>query len=199
MNKFFKILSFLALMSLFITACGAQAAPSQPQEQAVPAVPNTVIPVAGVTYAVLLNKSLTDQTVADFIAQSNCSTVEQLQLCRSAGLVLWMDSDQKVQSIFLYPGNDDGFAAYKGQLPFGLTFTDTMEMVEHKLGHPVEIHAPQAGWAPGLPDEGVTLDHIHYLASYKRFGVTIVYNSPSADDKGATIHALLINSNCSIC
>jgi hypothetical protein len=34
---------------------------------------------------------------------------------------------------------------------------------------------------------------MHYWAIYKRFGVTIVYNSPSASDKSATIHAILAN------
>jgi hypothetical protein len=199
MNLLFKSLIFLALMSLSTTACSEQTALSQPQEHAISALPNAVISVTGVTYEALLNKSLSDQTVADFIAENNCSSVEQLQFCRSAGVVLWIDTDQKVQGIFLYPGNNDGFDAYQGQLPFGLTFSDTMEIVEHKLGRPREIHAPQAGWLPGLPDEGIAPDHIHYQAIYKRFGMTIIYNSPSANDKGATIHALLINSNCSIC
>ena len=196
MNKLYKTLYFLTVMAIFATACGTPVALDQPQEQA---MSNAVIPVTGVTYDVLLNKSLTDQHVVDFITENNCSNVGQLQLCRSAGLVLWLDSDQKVQSVFLYPGNDAGFTAYQGPLPLDLTFTDTMATVEQKLGHPVDVHAPQAGWEPGLPDEGRTPDHIHYWAIYKRFGLTIIYNSPSENDKGATIHALLINSNCSIC
>jgi hypothetical protein len=53
--------------------------------------------------------------------------------------------------------------------------------------------APQAGWELGLPDESGTPDHTHYWAIYKRFGLTIVYNSPSATDKGATIYAILVN------
>ena len=146
-----------------------------------------------VTYQALLGKSLEDQNIADFIASNNCSGAAQFQLCRPAGVVLWMDSDQKVNSVFLYSGNADGFTTYKGQLPFGLTFTDTMEMVEQKLGHPVEIHAPQAGWVPGLPDESGTLDHIQYFATYKQFGVTIIYNSPSANDKNASIHSILVS------
>ena len=178
MNKLFKPLSFIALIALFAVACSAQAAQAAP---------------AAAKYQAVLGKSLSDNTVADFIASNNCSSAAQFQLCRPAGMVLWMDSDQKVNSVFLYPGNADDFAAYKGQLPFGLAFSDTMEIVEQKLGHPVEIHAPQAGWEPGLPDEGGTLDHIHYFANYKRFGVTIVYNSPSANDKNASIHSVLVS------
>src|SRR5215216_1598439 len=110
MNTLFKTLSFLAVITLFITACGTQVA------QAEPVKADTV---ATVSYQTVLGKSLSDKNVVDFIASNNCSSVVQLQLCRSAGLVLWIDSDQQVQSVFLYPDNDAGFAAYKGQLPFG--------------------------------------------------------------------------------
>jgi hypothetical protein len=190
MNTIFKSLIFLAVLAPFVTACGAQSAQAEPAEA------NSM---SAASYQTVLGKSLNDKDVANFIAINNCSSVAQLQLCQSAGMALQMDSDQTVKSVFLYPGDDNSFAAYKGELPLGLTFTDTMATVEQKFGQPVEIHAPQAGWQPGLPDEGMTLDHIHYLAIYKRFGLTIVYNSPSANDKSATIHALLINRNCSIC
>lgn len=190
MNTHFKPPSFLIVLALFLTACAS------PSVQAEPAKVDTA---ATASYQAVLGKSLNDQEVAAFIASNNCSSAEPVQICRSAGMALWMDSDQKVESVFLYPGKDDGFDAYQGELPFGLTFTDTMEMVEQKLGRPMEIHAPQAGWLPGLPDEGIAPDHTHYQAIYKRLGMTIIYNSPSANDKGATIHALLINSNCTIC
>jgi hypothetical protein len=78
-------------------------------------------------------------------------------------------------------------------LPYRLTIQDTMATVEQKLGQPNEVHALQAGWKPGLPDEGGSPDHITYWAIYKRFGLTIVYNSPSGSDKSATIHDILIN------
>jgi hypothetical protein len=54
-------------------------------------------------------------------------------------------------------------------------------------------HAPQAGWDLGLPDESGTPDHSHTWAMYKRFDVTIVYNSPSATDKDANIYAILVS------
>ena len=190
MNKLFKTLSFLAVMTLLITACGAQAIESLPEE---PAALAELIPVTAMTYDALLNKSSTDRDVADFLTRNGCSPLEELQLCRSAGMALRMDADQKVRSVYLYPGNADGFASYPGQLPFGLAFTDTKEIVEQKLGQPVEIHAPQAGWKLGLPDEGITVDHFHYQAIYERFGLTVIYNSPSASDNGATINAIVVN------
>lgn len=186
MNQLFKTLSLLAALAFFATACipavvdVAQAAPAE-----------AVAPKA-VTYQAMLGKSLNDKDVADFVVSNKCASAGQFQLCRSVGMTLWTDSVQKIQSVFLYPGDHDGFAAYQGQLPFGLAFTDTMEIVEQKLGYPVEIHAPQAGWVSRLPDQGVTPDHFHYLATYTSFGLTIIYNSPSADDKNATIHAIFV-------
>jgi hypothetical protein len=78
-------------------------------------------------------------------------------------------------------------------LPYGLSMRDTMATVEQKLGQPRVTYAPQAGWELGLPDEGGSPDHKHYWAIYKRFGLTIVYDSPSPDDKGATIYAIRVN------
>jgi hypothetical protein len=83
-------------------------------------------------------------------------------------------------------------AAAPEPLPYGLTTQDTMLTVEQKLGQPREIHAPQAGWEPGLPDSGGSPDHVHYWAIYKRFGLTVVYNSPSPTDKSATIYAIYL-------
>jgi len=78
-------------------------------------------------------------------------------------------------------------------LPYGLTMQDTMASVEHRLGQPVVTHALQAGWEPGLPDEGWAPGHVHYRAVYNRFGFTVVYNSPSPNDKNATIKEVLLH------
>ena len=184
MNKIFKHLSILAMTALFITACGAPVVQAQPEELTNP---------KAATYQAVLGKSLNDKDVADFIASNNCAGDTQFQLCKAVGMALWINSDKMVKTVYLNLNNADGFAAYKGELPFGLASNDTMATVEQKFGQPKEVHALQAGWEPGLPDEGGAPDHIHYSAIYKRFGVTIVYNSPSASDKGATIHAILFS------
>jgi len=178
MNKLFKILSFLAVIALFVTACGGQVAQAAG---------------SAVNYQAVLGKSLDNKDVAEFIVSNNCSAANSFQLCNDAGMALWLDSNQVVKSVYLYPGGADGFAAYKGELPLGLAATDTMVTVEQKFGQPKVDHALQAGWEPGLPDQSFTTDYIHYWAIYKRFGVTIVYNSPSSDDKNATIYAILVN------
>jgi hypothetical protein len=181
MNKLFKTLSMLTAIAFFAIACApqivsvAQAAPAE------------------ASYQAMLGKSVRDQAVADFIASNDCTQSGAFQLCRPAGLALWTDANQVVKTAYLYPSNSNGFVAYRGELPLGLAPNDTMASVEQKLGGLKEVHAPQAGWEPGLPDEGSSPDHIHYWAVYKRFGVTIIYNSPSPDDKNASIHAILVS------
>ena len=182
MNKRFPILYILAVIMLFATAYGAQIVQS-----AAKAAPEAA------DYEVVLGKSLNDQDVVDFIATNRCSRTGQLHMCNPAGLDLWNGPDQKVETVYLYPNKSDNFEAYKGTLPLGLSANDTMANVEDRFGQPKVEHAPQSGWEPGLPDESGTPDHIHYWAMYPRFGVTIVYNSPSATDKGATIYAILVN------
>ncbi|HUE97918.1 MAG TPA: hypothetical protein VMN99_01615 [Anaerolineales bacterium] len=78
-------------------------------------------------------------------------------------------------------------------LPYGLTLQNTRASVEQNSGHPRVYHAPQAGWAPGLPDSGSSPDYTHYWAVYKRFDVTIIYNSPSPTDQNATIADIVVS------
>ena len=181
MNKLFKDLSLIAAIAFLAVACApqvvdiARAAPAE------------------VGYQATLGKSLSDKNVAAFIASNNCAPSGPFQLCQGAGVALWTDADQVVKTAYLYVREADGFLSYKGALPVGLARNDTMADVEEQLGQPKVEHAPQAGWQLGLPDEGGSPDHIHYWATYKRFGLTVIYNSPSANDKNATIHAILVN------
>lgn len=190
MNKSFPLFSILAAIALFVTAYGAlvvqaqSAVQVQPAEKAVSKAAN---------YEAVLGKSLNDQDVADFIASNHCSGAGAFQLCKNIGMAFWLDADQTVKSVYLYPASTNGFSAYKGALPLGLAANDTMAAIEQKFGQPKVDHAPQAGWEPGLPDEGRSPDYIHYWAIYKRFGVTVIYNSPSPTDKNATIYTILVN------
>jgi len=176
MNSFFKILSVLALMALFITACVSQ------NVQAEPAKADTM---AAASYQAVLGKSLNDKDVADFIAKNNCVSATQFQVCKEAGIAFWLDTDKIVKTVYLYLNNVDGFAAYKGELPFGLKFYDIMEAVEYKL-------RKQGVGNAGLPEEAATPDHLHYWAMYKQVGVTIIYNAPHPDEE-ATIYAILVS------
>ena len=184
MNKRFQILIAFAALALFAATFGALVVQAQPSERAVP---------EAATYEGVLGKSLDDIDVADFIASNRCSGTGRFQLCNPAGIALLIGGDQKIETVYLYPNTTADFAAYKGNLPFGLSAKDTMASVEDKFGQPRVQQAPQAGWEPGYPDQSGTPDYIHTWAVYKRFGVTIVYNSPSGTDKGATIHAILVS------
>ena len=184
MNKRFQILITFAAIALFVTTFSALVVQAQSSERAVP---------QAATYEDVLGKSLADTDVAEFIASNRCASTDRFQLCSAAGMALLIGEGQKVETVYLYPGTSTDFAAYKGTLPLGLSANDTMASVEDKFGQPKVQHAPQAGWQPGLPDESGTPDHTHTWAMYKRFGVTIVYNTPSATDKGATIYAILVS------
>jgi len=177
MNKLFKTLSFLAVLALLMTACGqvVQAAESE------------------ATYQAVLGKSITNKEVANFITSNRCSSDGPFQLCKNTGIALWLDANQTVKSVYLYPTGTDSFVAYKGALPLGLAATDTMATIEQEFGQPQIVQVPQAGWEPGLPDESGSPDHVHYWAIYKRFGVTVIYNSPFPNDQNAKIYALLVN------
>ena len=177
MDKFFKILNVLALMTLFMTACVSQSA------QAEPAKADTTVTA---NYQVVLGKSLHDKGVAEFIVRNNCVSATQFQVCKEAGIAFWLDTDQIVNTVHLYLNHVDGFAAYKGELPFGLKFYDIMEAVEYKL-------RKQGVGNAGLPEEAATPDHLHYWAMYKQVGVTIIYNAPFPDEE-ATIHAILVSN-----
>ena len=184
MNKRFQFLIAMAAIALFAATFGALVVQAQPAERAAP---------KAASYEAVLGKSLEDRAVADFLASNRCSSADRFQLCNAAGMALLIGEDQKVDTVYLYPNTITDFAAYKGTLPLGLSADDTMASVQDKFGQPKVQHAPQAGWEPGLPDDSGTPDYTHYWAMYKRFGVTIIYNSPSATDKGATIYAILVS------
>lgn len=183
MNKRFQILIAFAAIALFAITFGALAVQAQPSGRAVPEA----------SYEAVLGKSLADADVADFIASNRCSGSGPYQLCNDAGMALLIGEGQTVKTVYLYPNMIAGFSAFKGELPLGLSANDTMATVEHKFGLPRVQQALQAGWEPGLPDESGTPDHTHLWAMYERYGVTIVYDSPSAADKGATIYAILVS------
>jgi hypothetical protein len=184
MNKYFPILGTLVVIALFAATYGAIAVEGQP---AAPAIPKAA------EYEALLGKSLTDKVVTDFIALHRCSRDRQFQMCNDAGVVLWLGLGQEVEAVYLYPNQTRNFAAYKGELPLGLSANDTKASVEEKLGQPNVERVLKTGWVPGRPDEGARSDHFDYMAADQRFGLTIVYNAPSATYKDATIYAVLVS------
>ena len=180
MNKRFKPPIFLAAILVFITACSGQAI------RAESAKPDQMVKAG---YPAVLGKSVSDRDVTDFIANNNCSPEAGFQLCKDVGMALWVNSNQIINTVYLYSGNVNGFRRYRGELPFGLTFYDPMWKVQEKLRN---SNANDTLQQAGLPDEGSSPDHIHYWAVYKRLDMTVIYNSPAADED-AYIYAILIN------
>lgn len=181
MNTFVRTLGILSTIPLLLSACGGQTVQAEPE---VSSVPNTVV------YQVVLGKSLNDRAVSDFVASNNCSSAGEFQLCKDVGMALWIDTSQIVQMVYLYAGNVDGFRRYRGKLPFDLSFYDPMWKVEEKLKDPNADNTIQLS---GLPDETGSPDHIHYWAIYNRLNMTVLYNSPGADED-AYIYAILVNA-----
>jgi hypothetical protein len=177
MNKLFKTFSLLAAIALVSVGCSVYVVQAQPGDQA---------PSKPAPYEALLGKSLTDQEVIDFIAMNRCSSVERLRLCKEMGLVLGVNSDQVVETVFLNLEDTDGFSAYQGKLPFGLNINDSREAVEATL--------KEQRVGTGAPNAEGPFDHTHCWATYYAAGMTIIYNSPSADDKNATMHAIIVGS-----
>lgn len=173
MNTLARVLYVFAAIPLLISGCGGL--PAQAREEK----PKVAV------YETIIGKSLTDEVVADFISSNDCSSANQFLLCQTAGMALWVDSNQVVETVYLYLNKADGFEPYKGQLPFGLKFYDTLGAVEYKL----ERRGVGNG---GLPDEAATPDHFHYRAIYHEAGMTIIYNEPFPDED-ATIYAILIS------
>jgi hypothetical protein len=52
--------------------------------------------------------------------------------------------------------------------------------------------SPQEIWQAGLPDEEGSPDHMRYRAIYKRYGMTVIYNSPGYDED-AYIYAVMVS------
>ena len=177
MNALLRVFGIFAAIPLLIGGCAALPAQAGQEEQ--------VAPKAAI-YESILGKSLSDVAVAEFLASNQCSSTNQFLLCNAAGIALWTDSNQVVETVYLYLNDADGFAAYKGELPYGLKFYDIMGAVEYKL-------KKQGVGKAGLPDEGATPDHLRYRATYHRAGMTIIYNSPSPGDEDATIYAILLS------
>lgn len=175
MNPLLKIFGAFAGVSLFLASCGARSVQSEEGERAVQSSP----------YESVLGKPLTDEAVSDFVTSNNCSSANQFLLCKTAGIALWMDSSH-VENVYLYLNNTAGFVPYHGELPFGLKFYDTMEAVEYKLNR-------QGIGNAGQPDTGGTPDRMHYRATYRQAGMTIIYNYP-APDEGATINKIVITN-----
>lgn len=177
MTKVRKSLVVFFLLVLFTVACSTSSTSSAKAQPTV--------------YQKVLGRSVTDETVVDFLSGNDCVAAMQFHLCQSAGIALWLDSSQIVKTVWLYANNAEGFNRYRGKLPFGLTFYDPMWLVEEKLSVVEVDESSQVAYESGLPDAGSSPDHLHYWAIYERLGLIIIYDFPYADED-AYIYAVVV-------
>ena len=180
MGKIYRCIRLIVL-ALAVTACSSRASQASFSTQEVS------------PQGVILGKSLHDRAVADWMTANHCTSVAPFQVCKDAGIAVWLDAEQTVKKIYLYLNNESGFNPYKGALPLGLKFYDSMGAVEQKLRKLDIGGGSHIARNDGRPDEGASPDHMHYWAVYKRYGITIIYNSPFTDED-ATIYAIVMNS-----
>jgi hypothetical protein len=175
MGQLYRYACLLAAMVFFITACNAR---SIQRERAGEDVSKSLIS------DMYMGKSLTENAIADFLVVHQCHRLNQFQICEEMGMALETSADQVIETVFIYLKNIDGFSAYTGELPFGLESSDTRETVESKFR--------QQRVGTGTPNERGLLDRTHSWATYYSAGMTIIYESPSADDRSAKMHAILV-------
>ena len=180
MNALIKALGIFAAIPLLVSACDGQSVHAE-QTRA-----STVV---ATSYQVVLGKSLNNGDVVNFIASNDCSSAADFELCKEAGVALWIDANQIVKIVYLYAGNADGFRRYRGPLPYELSFYDPMWRVEEKL---MDLDSTNILYQAGLPEEEGSPDHMHYWAVYKRLSMTVIYNSPGKDED-AYIYAILMS------
>lgn len=172
-----RLFPFIAIL-LFLSACSPQKVrTSQPAQKSFP-------------YMDLFGSSLNDQALTDLLTTNHCVHATQFEFCKEIGLAFWLDSGQRVREIYLYLNNTDGFAPYRGELPLGLKFYDTLGAVDYKMR---SMESESSTTVNAVNYEGSSPDHIHYWIHYKPYGVTVIYNSPFADED-ATIYAVVVKN-----
>lgn len=94
------------------------------------------------------------------------------------GLSLLLDGD-RIKTIFVYAEGADGFTAYPGELPSGLTWTQTRADVEARLGPPRESGG-----------DGV----IPFWAEYGDGSLSVTYTLLSTTERANRLHHLALGA-----
>lgn len=145
-----------------------------------------------IDYQDLLGRSVRDVESINLLNRFDCTRSGSFYLCPSAGLALWVDHDHVIREIFIYVNPAGDFSAYRGDMPLGLKFYDTMGAVEFKLRKLEEEDSTQTDWNFRYDHKGNSPDHIHYWVNYDQYDMVVIYNSPGIDED-ATIYAIIMS------
>lgn len=98
------------------------------------------------SYRDFLGKTLNDDSVVQFILKNNCFYGMGNYACKSQGIELGVTMVQRrVRTVFMFRQGVEGYKQYKGELPFGLKWTDSAVVVEAKLGRPMQRYSNSDG------------------------------------------------------
>lgn len=97
---------------------------------------------------------------------------------RSKGVEIEFSKDDKLKGIFLYSESSSNSRQYQGELPYNLSFTDTREEIEQKIG---------------LPDVSDGGGVINYYSIWNELGISITYKNKDINDMENKIHHISIS------
>jgi hypothetical protein len=175
MGLLYRYVYLVVAITISMTACSARSVQNHQTGDDVSKSPLSDL---------FMQKSVTDKAILDFLAANKCHRLNQFQMCEEIGMTLETNANQVIESVFIYLKNTESFNTYKGELPFNLELDDSRETVESKLR--------QQRVGTGVPNERGQFDRTHCWATYYSAGMTIIYDSPSADDRAARMHAIVV-------
>jgi len=97
---------------------------------------------------------------------------------KSIGLSMKFDNSDKLTTIFVYSDSADGYRQFQGDLPYGLSFTNTRKEIESVLG---------------TPDRSGGGEYFNCWSRYISKGIGFTYNSKNCNDLDAQIHHITIS------
>jgi hypothetical protein len=141
-------------------------------------------PAAEVLYR-LLDKSVEDKEVQEMLKSLGSLTIRQrnkisLYKFFDDGIQLVVNHQGLIQAIVLYSEGAYNFRQYRGELPQGLSFTDTRAMVINKLGKPDE--------------ETTTLDK-HRVDVFAKHHLAVSYKAGEERNNGLRVFVLFIRKD----
>ena len=132
----------------------------------------------------LVGMNVKSSEVQDFLKDKGTSKISRYDTVayhcyKDNGFEMITDVNDVVTSIFIFGEGKNDYKQFQGELPHGLSFTDTKEMCRNKFGKPKSIYDGNKQFNMQCCD---TWD-----------GISITYSSTNPTDMSATISEVLIS------